>query len=530
MRVLWPIRYAPVTFARDHGVMSSSDQGSAASRVVAPTRLRRRVAVAFVLAVGISSGALAVGSYVLVRQARLDAVDGQAVSQTQISMRFAATHPNVDELLADLRWQDTPVSVVVLAPWMVGRVPPRTSSSLTPALLDGEGLGRPLGAYLDGLAPIGVRQIPSGLRQLVGRGELAREQVTAFGRHYDVVGTALPHTADQFYFFYDDQQVWNDLDYLRNVLVGVWLLLLLLAGLGGTLFARRTLAPVAEASVAARRLAEGMLDTRLPVAKEDEFGAWAAAFNDMASALQAKITALADAQERERRFTANVAHDLRSPLTALIGEARRLTKRAEDLPPDVRGLIDMLVADIDRLCRLAENLLEISRLDAGLEPAEEEPVDVVALAQRVLGSTGRLDTVEVDAEPITLMTDPRRLERIIANLVENAVTHGGRGVRIRIARDGDQAIIEVTDDGSGIPATALPHIFDRQFKADPSRSEAGSGLGLAIAQDNASLLGGEIIAASPPSGGAVFTLRLPVSKSLHDSDHHVIGDTDNQSR
>ncbi len=104
-----------------------------------------------------------------------------------------------------------------------------------------------------------------------------------------VVGGALPETHKQYYFFYNEQQVWSDLAVLRNVLAVGWLALVLLAGLGGTLFARRTLAPVAEASSAARSLAAGLLDTRLPVASDDEFGAWAAAFNDMAAALEAKI-------------------------------------------------------------------------------------------------------------------------------------------------------------------------------------------------------------------------------------------------
>jgi two-component system sensor histidine kinase MtrB len=484
------------------------------------------VATAFVLAVGISSGALAVGSYLLVRQARLDAVDSQAVSQTLISMRFAAKHRNVDELLVKQRWQATPVPTLVLA----RGVPPRTSAHVTSDIIRNNSLDpASVLAAADKPGAIGARQIPSDLLRLVGQGKLAREQVIASGRHYDVVGAPLPLTPEQFYFFYDDQQVWHDLDYLRNVLVVVWLGLLVLAGLGGTLFARRTLAPVADASDAARRLAEGLLDTRLPVESRDEFGAWAAAFNDMASALQAKITALAEAQERERRFTANVAHDLRSPLTALIGEARQLTKQAHTLPPDTRRLVEMLVADVDRLCRLAEDLLEISRLDAGLEPPEPEPVDAAALVEGVLRSNGCFETVKLDAQRFMLTTDPRRLERIVANLVENAVTHGGGNVRVRVARDGDQAIIEVADHGPGIPAAVLPHIFDRQFKADTSRGSAGSGLGLAIARDNALLLGGEITVASPPNDGAVFTLRLPVAEPLPDGDRRAIDDPDNQT-
>ena len=135
-------------------------------------------------------------------------------------------------------------------------------------------------------------------------------------------------------FFYDEQQVWHDLATLRNVLAGGWLLLTVLAGLAGTLLARRTLAPVAQASDAARSLAEGLLDTRLPVTGDDEFATWAASFNEMAEALESKIDALSQAEQRERVFTANVAHELRTPLTALVGEAQLLADQAGELPPE----------------------------------------------------------------------------------------------------------------------------------------------------------------------------------------------------
>ena len=467
---------------------------------VTPTRLRRRVAVAFVLAVGVATGVLALGSYVVVRNARLDDSANRFVHQTVVNLRYATTQPNVHALFDGLRARGQSAATVVFT----RGVPPQTSGA------------------------IGLDQVPVGLRRLVRQGRLARERVIVAGRHYVVVGGALPETQEEYYFFYNEQQAWNDLAVLRNVLAFGWLALVVLAGLGGTLFARRTLAPVAQASDAARSLAEGLLDTRLPVASDDEFGAWAAAFNDMAAALEAKIEDLAEAQERERRFTANVAHDLRSPLTALIGEARQLAKQAEDQPPEFQRLTGMLVADVDRLCRLTENLLEISRLDSGQEPPEAEPVDAAALVKGVLKSHGCSDTVALDAHRVILTTDPRRLERIVANLVENAVTHAGVGIRVRVARDQDHAVIAVADAGPGIPADALPHVFDRQFKADRSRSGQGSGLGLAIARENARLLGGDITATSTPGAGAVFTLRLPVAESLPDSDHPVADAADDE--
>jgi two-component system sensor histidine kinase MtrB len=460
---------------------------------VAPRRLRRRVSIAFVLAVGVATAVLAVGCYVVVRNARLDDSANRAVHQTVVNLQYANTEPDARAFLDDLPARGQSAAVVVVP----RGAPARASGSIGPA------------------------QIPSGLRRLVGQGQLARERVAVAGRNYVAVGGALPATQAEYYFFYDEQQVWDDLAFLRNVLAIGWLVLVVLAGLGGTLFARRTLAPVADASNAARQLAEGLLDTRLPIEGDDEFGAWALAFNDMAAALEARMGDLAEARERERRFTANVAHDLRSPLTALIGEARQLQLRARGLPSELRRLADMLVADVDRLCRLTDDLLEISRLDSKQEPPELEPVDVTALVRGVLQSHACSDAVRLDADPVVLMTDPRRLERIVANLIENAATHAGVGIRVSVTRQHDQAVIDVTDAGPGIPAAALPHIFDRQFKADHSRSSRGSGLGLAIARENARLLGGDITATSTPGAGSNFTLRLPVAQSLSDGDSPV---------
>ena len=151
---------------------------------------------------------------------------------------------------------------------------------------------------------------------------------------------------------------------------------MLLAALVGRLLARRTLEPVARASEAARLMAGGRLDTRLPAGPADEFGAWAAAFNEMADALEAKIAELVAAQERERRFTANVAHELRTPLAALVAEASLLSEQGGQLPAPARRPVELLVADVRRLRTLVDELMEISRLDAGTEPVQRRRVDV----------------------------------------------------------------------------------------------------------------------------------------------------------
>ena len=228
----------------------------------------------------------------------------------------------------------------------------------------------------------------------------------------------------------------------------------------------------------------------------------------MAAALEGKISALSAAQARERRFTADVAHELRTPLTALVGEASLLAEHLEQMPVESRRPAELLIADVGRLRRLVENLMAISRFDAGRESIQAETVDLGALAAATVRARGWDGRVRLDAEDVVITSDPRRLEGIVANLVGNALEHGGDGVAVRVGRDGNGAFVEVADDGPGIAPEHLPHLFERFYKADPARSSGGTGLGLAIAQENARLLGGRIEVWSELGQGARFTLRL----------------------
>ncbi|MGW4296279.1 ATP-binding protein, partial [Micromonospora chersina] len=274
--------------------------------------------------------------------------------------------------------------------------------------------------------------------------------------------------------------------------------------------ARRTLEPVGRASRAARAVAEGLLHTRLPVRGRDEFSAWATSFNEMAEALETKIEALSQAQARERRFTADVAHELRTPVTALVAAASLLADQLDTLPADARRAAELLVADVVRLRRLVEELMEISRLDAGREVLATRPVDAGALLRRIVAAHGDAAraTVAGDAPPV--VTDPRRLERILTNLVANGVEHGGGDLRAELRHTGPELVIEVADRGPGIPAEHLAHVFDRFYKVDPARTGPGSGLGLAIARENARLLGGRLDVASEVGRGTRFRLTLPL--------------------
>jgi two-component system sensor histidine kinase MtrB len=191
------------------------------------------------------------------------------------------------------------------------------------------------------------------------------------------------------------------------------------------------------------------------------------------------------------------------------------------MPPEPRRPAELLVADVGRLRRLVEELMEISRFDAGAESVRAELVDLGSLAAATVRARGWEERVRLDAQEVTITSDPRRLERIVGNLVGNALEHGGRGVSVRVARDGAGAFVEVADQGPGVAPEHLPHLFERFYKADAARSGRGTGLGLAIAQENARLLGGRIEVWSELGEGARFTLRLPVTEPLRTDDGAV---------
>jgi signal transduction histidine kinase len=473
-----PSGYIPVAVVLRTPATMAGMTRSATS--IHPGRLRRRLTIAFVLVGGLSAGALALGSYIVVRHARLDDSTSRALQDSRLNTIIAG---------GTLRGR----------PGDVGRLEARLSTRGTFATVIGS----------DGHVPAGRLPVPADLRRLANSGQVAYERQTIAGVPYLTVAEPVPGRHTQLYFFYDESQVWADLDQLRNILVAGWLVLVALSGLVGALLARRTLQPVAGASAAARSLAEGLLDTRLPATGSDEFGAWAASFNQMADALQTKITALTDAQARERRFTADVAHELRTPLTALVNEAALLQRHGDGLPPEAAHLTHLLVADVSRLRRLIDDLMEISRLDAGVEAVRMEEVDLAALIEGVVRSRGWEPRVDVTGERPMVGTDRRRVERIVANLVGNAVEHGGGRAQVHVDGDAAETVIEVGDDGPGIAPEFAPRLFERFSKADPARTAAGSGLGLAIAYENATLLGGSISVESGSGSGATFILRLP---------------------
>ena len=370
------------------------------------------------------------------------------------------------------------------------------------------------------------------LKVQVSVGRVAYQTISMGGDPNIVVGGQVRGV--QLYFFFSQGARLAELQSLRNILLAAGAVLLVLGAFAGYFLARRLFRPVGAASIAAVRMSEGDLGIRLP-GGSDEFGVLASSFNRMAENLQARMNDLEAGQARERRFAADVTHELRTPVAALVSEASLLRAKLETLSdgtvtPEVRRIAQLVTTDIGRLRILVDDLLEISRLDAGAAELVLEPVDIHEFLEQVKSAHGwpqdvRIMTATADhpadlratspgpgdtAPTITLQTDKRRLERIMVNLVENSLHHGAPPVEVETHLSQDQVLVTVTDHGRGIPPEHLPHIFERFYKADPSRAASrGSGLGLAIARENARLLGGELVPGAGPDGGARFSLTLP---------------------
>jgi two-component system sensor histidine kinase MtrB len=369
-----------------------------------------------------------------------------------------------------------------------------------------------------------LEQLPLALVERVAAGELAYAWTDLAGSASLVLGGRIHGTSVEVYFVRDVRTLESTLAQLRLALAGGAFVLVVIALLAARRLARGVLAPVHAAAVAAERIERGDLSARVGAISDDEFGRWAERFNGMASALEDTIGRLEAAQAQNRRFVADVSHELRTPLAALVAEASILREHLDALPAGSRRAGELLVADIGRLRTLVDDLMELSRFDAQAEEIRREPVELGRLVRAIVGARLPAAFVAGPREPVTIETDPRRIERILGNLLDNAREHAaGTAVDVEIGMDqpGD-AVIAVSDRGPGIAPDRLGRIFERFYKLEASRHAGSSGLGLAIAHEHATLLGGTLVAANRPDGGLRVELRLPVTQSLQAGDPPAI--------
>jgi two-component system, OmpR family, sensor histidine kinase MtrB len=398
----------------------------------------------------------------------------------------------------------------------------RSSNPGYSMLLVGErAKGKPVVGYSD-VDHFTLADVPKRLQEAVSKKQdvgagnaypyhLFWQRITLHGKPYLVSGTRIIGGGPTGYMLTSLTQEREDLNSLAWSLAIATALALIGSALLAQAAATTVLRPVQRLGDAARRLGEGKLDTRLRVSGTDELADLSRTFNRTAAALEQKVSDMSEREEASRRFVADMSHELRTPLTAITAVSEVLEEEAENLDPMIAPAVQLVVSETRRLNTLVENLMEVTRFDAGTARLVLDQVDIADQITACMDARAWLDSVELDADRgIMVRLDPRRLDVILANLIGNALKHGGSPVRVTVHIDGDQMVITVQDHGPGIPEDVLPHVFDRFYKASASRPRSeGSGLGLSIAMENAHIHGGDITAANEQDGGAVFTLRLP---------------------
>ena len=304
----------------------------------------------------------------------------------------------------------------------------------------------------------------------------------------------------------------------RTATVSGVLLVGLLALITG-LVARQVVVPVRAAARTAARLASGRLDERLTVRGEDEIAQLGSSFNSMADALQSQIRLLEDLSRVQRRFVSDVSHELRTPLTTVRMAADVLFDARVDFPAGASRSAELLQAELDRFEALLADLLEISRYDAGAADLDVSATDLCPLVRRVLAAAAPLAArhgsrfdLHLPARPVVADVEQVRIERVLRNLVVNAVEHGeGKPVEVALEADDDKVVVTVRDHGVGLQPGQAGMVFTRFWRGDPSRARTtgGTGLGLAIALEDVRLHGGWLQAAGSPGRGSVFRMTLP---------------------
>ncbi|SJM54403.1 MtrAB system histidine kinase MtrB [Gulosibacter sp. 10] len=323
----------------------------------------------------------------------------------------------------------------------------------------------------------------------------------------------------ELYFVYSMQPSQDTLDFVQRTLAISMVILVLMVGtiVGGIM--RAVIRPIRIAATTSRKLAAGRLEERIPERGEDDIGTLARSFNDMADNLQRQIEQLENLSKVQQRFVSDVSHELRTPLTTIRLAAGIVYARKDELDPTVSRSTELLHDQIERFELLLADLLEISRYDAGAVQLLRKPDEAVHLVEDVVGSMTQAATdqgvalvVRAAAEHIDAEFDERRITRIVRNLVANAIEHSeGKPVVVTVDANATAVAIAVRDYGIGMTEDQQTQVFDRFWRADPSRKRTmgGSGLGLAISQEDAQLHNGRLEVWSAPSLGTNFRLTIP---------------------
>jgi two-component system sensor histidine kinase MtrB len=439
--------------------------------------LRRRVTLAFgllslVLSLVLSAVAWALVTQSVLRDARAAALTSTSVDASQLDARLAAEGPAtaIDEL-------------------------PRTDA--TAALAS-------IGERWYASAPtLGPGRLPDELKEAVRQQHVATQRISLDDTLYLAVGMPLPGHDAAFFELYPmtgTEQATRALTLGLSAATVVTVILGVAVGRGAT---RVALRPLERLNAAAAAVASGRLGVRLEETGDPDLQPLATSFNTTVADLDRRVVA-------DARFATDVSHELRTPLTTMLNSMQVILNREDSLPESLREPVGLLADELERFRHLVTDLLEIARYEAGDQLVLDQVLVGDLVRRAADGEAGRpVTTVDPAARSCLLAVDKRRLERVVANLVRNAETHGGGCTGVRVERDADTVRVLVDDDGPGVPPELAERVFDR-FTRGQGTTASGVGLGLAIVLRHVALHGGTVRVRPAPGGGARFVVELPL--------------------
>ncbi len=369
----------------------------------------------------------------------------------------------------------------------------------------GAGLLKVDGKWFTSVVGAGAADVPEALLDSVTDGSAARQRIDRSGVPTVAVGTPVVEAGAVYVELVPMDDVADTLGLLRRSLSLAAVAAAALGALGGWASSGRLLRPVRRMASAANSIREGALDRRLEADGDPDLEPLVTSFNEMVGELHTRI-------EREARFASDVSHEMRSPLATMTA-ALSITRRRVNDPAGLEAL-GMLEGEVERFSELVTDLLEISRAEAGVAEVHLETVEVVSFVQKLLDSTDH-GGVKLDARcpaDCRMSVDKRRIGQVLTNLLVNADNYAGGATVVRISDSASEVVIEVEDDGPGIPDHQRSYVFERFARGDNPEAP-GTGLGLALVQEHVRLHGGTVEVRDGVTGGACFVVCLPRSGS-----------------
>lgn len=368
-------------------------------------------------------------------------------------------------------------------------------------------------------------EVPPELQALVQRGRVVYQYVTIDFRGESakalIIGTPTESSIPglELYLVYPLIAEEQTLGIMRGIVATAGLAIIVLSAAIAWMVARQVVLPVRQAASIAQRFADGHLKERMVIRGEDDVARLAVAFNEMAQSLSDQIAQLEEFGDLQKRFTSDVSHELRTPLTTVRMAADIISDAAADLDSTTKRAVELLESELDRFESLLTDLLEVSRHDAGVAELAASEMDVraavndaVSTVSHIAESAGVKVEVDMPSEPVVAEVDSRRVERILRNLVANALDHSeSKPVHVTLRGSEAALAVSVRDFGVGLKPGEDALVFNRFWRADPSRMRrsGGTGLGLAIALEDAKLHGGRLDCWGSPGEGSCFRLTIP---------------------